>query len=382
MEKELKILMIEDSHDDARLIERILKKDKIQFNSSVVDSEEEFTKALTTFNPDVILSDHALPSFNSKKALSICRSQGINVPFILVTGTVSEEFAVSCLKDGADDYILKANLARLPSAIHNALKQRQAEAERKHAECALVEQNEALIKVNKELDSFVYSVSHNLRAPLLSVLGLINLAEIEDSTNNISFLKYSVMMKESIKKLDETLKEILDYSRNARSSLKIDRVNLKELVYDSFERVKYLNGFEGIEKRITIHENVPVYSDEYRLGIIFNNLISNAIKYLDKNKEKSFIDLSIEIDSSKILILFKDNGIGIEKAYIEKVFQMFFRATEKSEGAGLGLYIVKETIDKLRGNISIESELAKGTTFIIELPNFKPVHISSRTLIS
>ena len=161
MEKELKILMLEDVQDDVGLIERTLKKQGVVFTSKRVDTHDEFVHALDNYNPDVILSDHALPQFNSIEALTICRKKHNDVPFILVTGTVSEEFAVHCLKQGADDYVLKSNLVRLPSAIKNALKQRHHDHKRKKAEKALRKQNEELVKINKELDSFVYSVCRN-----------------------------------------------------------------------------------------------------------------------------------------------------------------------------------------------------------------------------
>ena len=124
MERALKILMLEDVPEDIGLIEHVLRKEGIQFNSYPVDTKEEYVKALDDFLPDVILSDHALPQFNSVEALSICRKNALNIPFILVTGTVSEEFAVSCLKQGADDYVLKSNLVRLPSAIVTKTKRR------------------------------------------------------------------------------------------------------------------------------------------------------------------------------------------------------------------------------------------------------------------
>ena len=242
MHKELKILMLEDLQDDVGLIERTLNKQGIVFISKRVDTREEFIDALMNFSPDVILSDHALPQFNSLEALTICRKEHVDVPFILVTGTVSEEFAVSCLKQGADDYVLKSNLVRLPSAIQNALKQRHHEHKRKKAEKALRKQNEELVKINKELDSIVYSVSHNLRAPLMSVLGLINLVQIEGKKPDSNLAGYFDMMQQSIHKLDETLKEILDYSRNARSQLNIERIDFQKMVEESFDRMKYMEG--------------------------------------------------------------------------------------------------------------------------------------------
>ena len=373
MEKVLKILMLEDVEDDAGLIERALKKNGLSVVTHRVDRRDEFTEALDEFEPDVILSDHALPQFNSIEALNICKKQNVNVPFILVTGTVSEEFAVSCLKQGADDYVLKSNLTRLPTAIHNSIKQREDETKRKRAEKALRKQNEELVKINKELDSFVYSVSHNLRAPLMSVLGLLHLARADEKENEV-LNHYFVMMESSIHKLDDTLKEILDYSRNARSDLKYEKVLIRELIADGFERLKFMEGCDQIEKHVTVEDDVPLYSDAYRLIVILNNLVSNAIKYRDMRKEKPFISIEASVTDKTLRILFEDNGIGISTELQEKIFHMFFRATEKSDGAGLGLYIVKETVDKLGGKISVTSTLGKGTTFEITLPNHKALY--------
>lgn len=371
METELKILMLEDLQDDVGLIERTLNKQGLSFVSKRVDTKEEFTEALKNFGPDVILSDHALPQFNSLEALSICQTEGLNVPFILVTGTVSEEFAVSCLKQGADDYVLKSNMVRLPSAIQNALRQRHLDIKRKKAEKTLRKQNKQLVKINKELDSFVYSVSHNLRAPLMSVLGLINLVQIENKKSDQGLEDYFHMMQTSIYKLDETLKEILDYSRNARSELNIEYIDLEKLLEESFERLMYLEGSSYINKTVLIQGSSKVYSDAYRLSVIINNLVSNAIKYRDSTKNHSIIDIRAIVTETELQITFRDNGIGIKPEFLPKIFDMFYRATERSEGAGLGLYIVKETVDKLRGSIRVESEVGEGTDFYINIPNAK-----------
>lgn len=370
-DRELKILMLEDMPEDAELIVHFLKKEAMKFTLKRVDARTEFVDALSDFKPDVILSDHALPQFNSIDALTICKASGVHAPFILVTGTVSEEFAVSCLKQGADDYVLKSNLTRLPSAILNSLKQRQLALKRRKAEKALRLQNEELVKINKELDSFVYSVSHNIRAPLMSVLGLVNLAKLDDKSNANTFGQYFSMMEHSIHRLDDTLKEILDYSRNARSNLNIEKVNIHAIVEDVFERLKYLEGSENMEKRISVDIQYPLYSDAYRLTVVFNNLISNSIKYKDFNKKVSFIDIDIKVDQYQALIRFEDNGIGIPENYIRRIFDMFFRATDKSEGAGLGLYIVRETVEKLDGAITVHSKAFEGTTFEIIIPNFR-----------
>jgi signal transduction histidine kinase len=374
-EKILKILMLEDLQDDVGLIERTLRKEGMTFMSKRVDSQEEFSDCLIHFQPDVILSDHALPQFNSLEALKICRKQAVNVPFILVTGTVSEEFAVSCLKQGADDYVLKSNMVRLPSAIHNALKQRHHEVKRKKAERTLRKQNEELVKINQELDSFVYSVSHNLRAPLMSVLGLINLVQLENKDGDETINHYFRMMQHSIHKLDDTLKEILDYSRNARSALNITEIDIQKMVEESFERLKYMEGSENISKSIELGEVYPFYTDAYRLSVIVNNLVSNAIKYRDVNKGHNELVVKVRVSETQLDLSFHDNGIGISDEFLPRIFEMFYRATERSEGAGLGLYIVRETVDKLHGAIAVESQLGKGTTFKVTLPNLKVLQL-------
>ena len=371
IDKVLKILMLEDLQDDVGLIERTLRKEGMNFSSKRVDSQQEFTECLGSFHPDVILSDHALPQFNSLEALKICRKLAANVPFILVTGTVSEEFAVSCLKQGADDYVLKSNMVRLPSAIQNAMKQRHHEAKRKKAERTLRKQNEELVKINQELDSFVYSVSHNLRAPLMSVLGLINLVQLENKHRDQIMSGYFKMMQDSIHKLDDTLKEILDYSRNARSALNVTAIDIKKMIQDSFDRLKYMEGSEGISKSVEAEGQIPFCTDAYRLSVIINNLISNAIKYRDVHKDHNILHVKITATDRQLSMVISDNGIGIAPDYIPRIFEMFFRATERSEGAGLGLYIVRETVDKLHGTIHVESEIGKGTAFKIILPNLQ-----------
>ncbi len=371
MESTLKILILEDIEDDVELVKRALKKSGLVFETRQVDTRVEFIRALNEYSADVILSDHSLPQFDSVEALKLAKAKGLQVPFILVTGAVSEEFAVTCLKEGADDYVLKSNLARLPNAIKNALRQKQAERAKSEAAKALQSQNAELMKINKELDSFVYSVSHNLRAPLMSVLGLLDLAKHENqtSTNNNGLDQYFAMMETSIHKLDDTVKEILDYSRNARQNLTVEQIDLRKFIDDHFEKMQFMPGSNTITRKITVEETSPFFSDSYRLSVIFNNLISNSIKYHDANKVSPYIRIAAVIMKDGVSIEFEDNGIGIEDRYVSKVFDMFFRGTERNKGAGLGLYIVREAVEKLNGKISIDSRVGEGTTFRLELPN-------------
>jgi len=371
MKKTLKILCLEDDQEDFEIINHILEKGGLSIAPIRVDTKEKYLDALTTYHPDVILSDHSLPKFNSTEALKLCQAKHLQIPFILVTGAVSDEFAVNCMKLGADDYVLKSNLNRLPNAIENALKHKRSEIARLKAISELAGRNEELLKINNELDSFVYSVSHNLRAPLMSVLGLLNLVKSESDTHNLD--QYHHMMEESIHKLDNTVKEILDYSRNARQEIQVGPIDLRNLIKETLDKMQFMPGFELLDIQLLVDDH-EFYSDFYRVSVILNNVISNAIKYLDQSKSKPSLVVTVTIDDKKAKLSFQDNGVGIDNVLLPKVFDMFFRATNKNEGSGLGLYIVKEASEKLHGKIEIESTVGTGTLITVEIPNH--VHLS------
>lgn len=372
MNNTLRILCLEDDEEDFMIIGFALEKAGFSPLLKRVDTKYEYIKALNEFNPDVILSDHSLPMFNSTEALELCLAHEKHTPFILVTGAVSDEFAASCMKLGADDYILKSNLSRLPGAIKNALKHKETEKAKLEATASLAARNEDLSKINKELDSLVYSVSHNLRAPLMSVLGLINLAKKEQSFENLR--EYHTRMEKSIHKLDDTLREILNYSRNARQDLRIEPINFKKLISETLDNLHFMNGFEKLEVTVSIDESSPFYSDYYRLSVIVNNLVSNGIKYHDHTKQRSIFEIVITSNAELARFVFRDNGIGIENDHVSRIFDMFFRANTTKDGSGLGLYIVKEAVEKLNGKIELHSTVGVGTTFALEMPNHLPAN--------
>ncbi|MEL6250889.1 MAG: PAS domain-containing sensor histidine kinase [Bacteroidota bacterium] len=239
----------------------------------------------------------------------------------------------------------------------------------KEVERSLKENFEELQKVNRELDRFVYSTSHDLRAPLVSIAGLINITRIETDENLRQ--KYLGLMDNSIQKLDDFIKDIIGYSRNSRLELKFEEVNFKELLEEAFESLSPKGNSRPIKTLLKIEGKANFVSDLTRLKTIFNNLLSNAFRYHDPEKEESFIEVSIKLKENEAFIRVEDNGIGIEEKYQDKIFQMFYRATQKSQGSGIGLYIVKEAVEKLGGEISVDSEAGLGTTFDLRIPTGK-----------
>ena len=234
---------------------------------------------------------------------------------------------------------------------------------------ALLKSNGELKKSNKELDSFVYSVSHDLRAPLSSMLGVVGLCEM--GTLDPFMQKNVALLKTSIKKLDGFIMDILDYSRNSRLEVESQEIHFTDLLADISDNLKFMGADDQrkVDIRTTIRNGVAFYSDKSRIGIILNNLISNSIRYQNPQAADPFVEVNVDVSESAVDIRIRDNGIGIDKGNQEKVFNMFYRVSSKSIGSGLGLYIVKEAVEKLHGAIELRSEPGEGCEFSIHLPN-------------
>lgn len=236
----------------------------------------------------------------------------------------------------------------------------------------LKKNEQQLIQTGKDLDRFVYSASHELRAPLKSILGLTRLISHDIQENNFEdMMEYISRIERSVLRLDETVKDVIEYSRNNRLSVERKPVSFAEIIYQITENLSSLTNFSKIEIISKITEDISFYSDSRRIQIVLNNIISNSIKYADLSKEKSFIHIDVHCFQEDCFIQIRDNGIGIEKKYLSHIYEMFYRATTTNEGDGLGLYIVKETLQKLQGTIEVESEIRIGTSFAIRLANIQ-----------
>lgn len=235
---------------------------------------------------------------------------------------------------------------------------------RKEAEEKLQKSNQELSKRNTELDNFVYSVSHDLRAPIASVLGLINLAKKDgDLAMKDTYLE---MINNSAMQQDHFIKEILDQSRNSRLEIKREEILFQPIIDETFNQLSFATAAGKLEKIISVQQEKPFYCDRWRLKVILNNIISNAIRY--RNGRDPVIKVNVAVSEKGAHVSIEDNGKGIAKEHIKNVCRMFYRATDDGAGSGLGLYIVKEAIDKLNGSIQIDSVEGKGTTVQLLIP--------------
>jgi PAS domain S-box-containing protein len=238
--------------------------------------------------------------------------------------------------------------------------------EKREAARALEAQNKELVKVNRELDKLVYSTSHDLRAPLVSIMGLISIARIEADPQERN--RYFDLMIKSLNKLDDFIKDIMGYSRNSRAEIRHEEINFPQIIDEAFNSLRYADRYANIERRIEVSGDGVCHSDPVRMQIILNNLISNACRYSDPEEENPYVAVKVILGESGTQIEVSDNGIGIEPRYMDKIFDMFYRATNNSDGSGIGLYIVREAVNKLKGIINVHSVLGEGTSFHMEIP--------------
>jgi signal transduction histidine kinase len=231
----------------------------------------------------------------------------------------------------------------------------------------LKHRNLELKKLNKELDHFLYSTAHDLRSPLSSLSGLVRLAELENKQAEMNF--YFSMMRDSIHRQEDFIRQIVTYARNKKLQLQIELVDLRDLIEKTLGDHLFIEGAARIQIQTNVRQDVPFYSDKNRLQILFNNLVSNAIRYADLEKSNPTIRISAQVTEAEANIEFVDNGVGIDDSHLSKIFEMFYRAHVESKGSGLGLFIFKKTIQRLKGQVQVESKVNQGTKFMIRLPN-------------
>lgn len=270
---------------------------------------------------------------------------------------VSAFFAVNAFSSAAITIICVNFMQKLNVSSERELKQLAEEVNAK---------NIHLEKTNAELDRFLYSTSHDLRSPLSSIKGLVNIARMETVDEKLQ--RYFTMMIDRVDKLDFFIKDIIDYSKNARTEVRAEPVDFELLIQEVTENLKYIEGAESIKFKNQVDIPHPLNADKNRLSIVLNNLLANAIKYHDPHKEEQWIEVHVSNSNGTVKVRVSDNGMGIDLEHHNKVFDMFYRGTFQSKGSGLGLYIVQETVAKMNGTIGLESVPGKGSSFLITLP--------------
>lgn len=230
-----------------------------------------------------------------------------------------------------------------------------------------------LIETNHQLDNFVYRVSHDLRAPLASSLGLTQIMKQAVDMNDI--MNYIDLQIQSLSKMDRFIHDILDYSRNSRREIEHEIINLEEKIDSIIEEFAHTSMYYEVTIKKDFKAFATLRSDPIRLIIILKNLIDNAFKYQDPSKSENLIIIKTHLDNGSSLIEVSENGIGIDEKFHEHLFKMFYRANDRISGSGIGLYIANETAKRLNGRIEFTSKLGEGSSFRLILPDsYKSEH--------
>ncbi|MFN0048257.1 MAG: ATP-binding protein [Cytophagales bacterium] len=355
---------------------------------SILKSRERQFKMLADFSPDIIM----LTDVKLKNNIYINKHE--------IFGYTQSEFSDLKLKNlfFDDDYKrmraywrkVNNSFGKLPPSIEAKIKcKNQGQVEWINLRQSIIEKDKKggkkllltvvnnitekknaeldLIKTNFELDNFIYRASHDLSAPLKSVIGLVNLIKMEGEVQNQD--KYLELILTSASKMDNYIFDMTNYARNNRLEIENELLNFEEIYQTQVNSLKGKDGFESTQKIFSLNQTSDFVSDSLRISILFNNLLCNSIKFQNQNKVDSHVKVSINITVEFANIVFSDNGIGIKPQYLERIFDMFFRASETAHGSGLGLYIAKQITQKLGGTIDVESDYGLGTTISIRIPN-------------
>lgn len=353
------ILYVDDEVNNLTSFKATFRRD---YRVELAQSAKEALDMLKEQEFEVIISDQRMPEITGVDLFKSIIDEYPKPVRILLTGYSDIEAVINAINEGqVYRYISKPwDETDLKMAIDNAVQFYETKNE-------LRERNQELEKAYSELEKFVYSASHDLRAPLVSVLGLVKLAKIENEGSGC--IDYLDKIESSVDKLDHLLRNVINYYRNGKLEKQQDEIDFEKLLNESLESFEYYENADQIDFSVKTEQEGTFIGDESRLKIILNNLISNAIKYQRQEESHKKVELRATAVNGSASIEVVDNGIGIEPGKEQDIFSMFNHSNAKNAGSGIGLYIVKETLDKLSGSIEVESQPGKGSKFIIKIPN-------------
>jgi signal transduction histidine kinase len=386
MPQPLKVLLVEDNIDDAKMVLRELKRAGFEATPQRVDTEPAFLDSLRV-GLDLILSDYVMPQFSGMRALELSRSSGLEIPFILVSGTIGEEIAVEAIKLGATDYLLKDRLARLGPAVRRALQEMEEKNQRRHMQRQFIEalkhanrelesrvqsRTAELQFANQELESFAYTVSHDLRAPLRHISGFIDIVlGSQASPLHEADRKHLQTAKASARKMGELIEALLELSMVTRAELNRRPVNLTRLADEVMTELMESDPSRTVQW--TAHPDMEAFGDQRLLRIALANLLGNAWKYTQKRAHPQIEFGKMTLEGNETYFV-RDNGAGFDMDRAGKLFIAFQRLHKRAEfdGTGIGLATVQRIIRRHEGRIWAGAILDRGATFYFTLGEAAP----------
>src|SRR6266550_4519865 len=363
----LRVLLLEDNPLDGELTLRELRNGGFNVSVDVAANPGEFTARLQSNQYHIVLADYNLPQWTGMEALQVLRSQNLDTPLILVTGSLGEEKAVECLKQGATDYVLKDRISRLPLAVRRALEERRLRQEHREAEADLARKVKELARSNAELEQLAYVASHDLQEPLRMVSSYTQLlakryqGRLDSDADK--FIAYAV---DGANRMQRLIQDLLAYSRVGKVQKELVEVSTEAALQNAL--INLSQAIAESSAIITYDSLRPVVMSEIQLTQLFQNLVGNAIKY--HGPEIPRIRISCSTKEKELTFSVRDNGLGIARQHYDRIFVMFQRlhARDEFSGTGIGLAISKKIVERHGGRLWVQSEPGKGSTFSFSLP--------------
>jgi signal transduction histidine kinase len=368
LERKVRILQVEDNPLDAELVLSEIEQDGIEYDVLLVDDEKAYIAALDTFEPDIILSDLSMPMFSGERALEILRERTADVPFIFISATLGEEAAIEALRNGATDYILKHNTARLASAVRRALREADEQRARARAELELIRAQRF-----ESLALLAGGLSHDLRN-LLQPLLLAG-DTLEDYADDPRLARLGTLVRDCGRRGLEMVSSMLSFARGARRA---EQVRLGALL-EALKLLMQGSVPRAINMQVDIFDpDVAFEGNHTELQQCLLNLCLNAIQAMPDGghlhvetaqanlPEDFFVEGEQPLPGRYLRLSVIDTGAGMQPEVLQRLFEPFF--TTKEAGTGLGLLSCKRIVASHGGLMRVRSKVGEGTQFHLYLP--------------
>ncbi len=358
----LRLLLVEDSEDDASMVLRELRRSGYDVSHTRVETRETLEHALGAQPWDAVIADYSLPHFDGLSAFALVRQRGLDVPFLIVSGTIGEDVAVAAMKAGVHDFVLKDRLGRLGPAVARELREAEVRAERRKMQEQLM-----LSDRLASLGMLAASVAHEINNPLASVMmnlefSLANAQEQGNFQESLQAMREAVLGAGHIR---DIIRDIKIFSRPEGQHFGPTDVHR---VLDSALRMSHNQLFHRAQLVKDYGELPPVHGGEARLGQIFLNLLINAAQALPEgDREAHEIRVVTRRMGERVRVEIRDTGAGIAPELRERIFEPFFTTKPVGVGTGLGLSICRRLVTEMDGSIGVDSAPGQGSTFWIDL---------------
>jgi signal transduction histidine kinase len=377
MKRPIAVLIVEDSEWDSDILVNELRRDGYDPSWKRVFTRVDLEAALDERRWDVVISDYAMPAFDALDALEVLKERKLDVPFIIVSGTIGEDVAVDAMRAGAHDFMVKQRLARLGPAIDRELREAAIRRERLTERAKAEAERERLIVELKEAvqarDAFLAIASHELKTPLTSMLLQIQGLQRPQRREHLANMpiekleaKIDAIGRQALR-LGALTRNLLDVARitSGRMQLFREPVDLGAIVRDVVEQTKDLTEQSRSMLKVVAPEVVGSW-DRMRLETVVANLLANAIKF----GEGHAIEVVVVGIGDTAEICVADRGIGISPEQQARIFEKFERAVPEQHygGLGLGLWIARQIVEAHGGRIGVTSEPGHGSRFLVQLP--------------